>query len=322
MPPLSRLEKLVRDFLDHLEIEKNRSLLTRRNYELYLRRFCFFLRERQRVIEPTRITYDAVRAYRLWLHRFVDAQGETLSPATQNYHLIAVRSFLKYLAKREIKSLAAERVELGKMPDRNISFLSGDELKRFLSAPLESAGDDEVRATRDKAILELLFSTGLRVSELVSLRRDDAELTRGEIGVIGKGRKRRVVFISPDAAEWMKKYLKLRRDMSPFLFANHDRAARSRESHAAQDERGQEGLTSRSVQRLVEKYAREAGIMKKVTPHVLRHSFATDLLHNGADIRSVQAMLGHASITTTQVYTHVTDVQLKKIHQQFHHKKS
>lgn len=314
-----QLEPLIKDFLDHLEIEKNRSLLTRRNYELYLRRFTGFLKQTYKKNDPESITYDAVRAYRLWLHRFTDAQGELLSASTQNYHLIALRSLLKYLAKREIKTLVAERVELGKMRDRQVTFLSGDELKRFLNAPL-AASQNELLATRDKAILELLFSTGLRVSELVSLRRDDIELNRGEIGVLGKGRKRRVVFVSDDARDWVKKYVKMRRDMGPFLFSNHDRASQNREKTKAGDRKNVEGLTPRSVQRMVEKYAREAGIMKTVTPHVLRHSFATDLLHNGADIRSVQVMLGHSSITTTQVYTHVTDPQLKKIHEKFHHK--
>ncbi len=315
-----RLEKLVPEFLDHLEIEKNRSLLTRRNYELYLRRFVQFLAHTNKQLAPSDITYEAVRTFRLWLHRFTDERGNLLAAATQNYHLIAVRSFLKYLSKREIPSLAAERVELGKMPDRHVAFLSGEELGRFLEAPFMMKQPEQL-ATRDKAILELLFSTGMRVSELVSLRRDDIELGRGEIGITGKGRKRRVVFVSVEAREWVKKYLKLRRDMSPFLFVNHDRAAEKREQGKAHDKKSTEGLSSRSVQRLVEKCARTAGIMKTVTPHVLRHSFATDLLHNGADIRSVQAMLGHSSITTTQVYTHVTDPQLKKIHQKFHHKK-
>lgn len=316
-----QLDKLTADFLDHLEIEKNRSLLTRRNYDLYLRRFVDFIKRTYKKNDPAAINYEAVRAFRLWLHRFMDAKGETLSASTQNYHLIALRSFLKYLSKREIPSLAAERVELGKMPERHVTFLSGEELQRFLNAPLH-ADHSETLGARDKAILELLFSTGLRVSELVSLRRDDVELSRGEIGVMGKGRKRRVVFVSNDARLWVKKYLELRHDMSPFLFANHDRAAETREKNKALESKGSEGLSPRSVQRMVEKCAREAGIMKAVTPHVLRHSFATDLLHNGADIRSVQVMLGHSSITTTQVYTHVTDPQLKKIHQQFHHKKS
>ena len=314
-----RLETLVPQFLDHLEIEKNRSLLTRRNYQLYLRRFLGYLTTLQKQPTPADITYERVRAYRLWLHRFIDDSGNALGAATQNYHLIAVRSFLKYLSKREIASLTAERIELGKMPDRHVSFLSSDELKRFLAAPF-SLKQPELLATRDKAILELLFSTGLRVSELVSLQRDDIELERGEIGINGKGGKRRVVFVSADAREWVKKYLKLRRDMSPHLFINHDRAAAQRENAKTQEKKGVEGLTPRSIQRLVEKCARAAGILKIVTPHVLRHSFATDLLHNGADIRSVQAMLGHSSITTTQIYTHVTDPQLKKIHQQFHNR--
>ncbi len=315
-----QLDRLAADFLDHLEIEKNRSLLTRRNYELYLRRFRAFVADGKKGgAAPEAITYEVVRNFRLWLHRFTDHRGEPLSAATQNYHLIALRSFLKYLAKREITTLQAERVELGKMPERHVSFLSGEELKRFLNAPF-TVKQPEVLVLRDKAILELLFSTGLRVSELVSLKREDIELDRGEIGVMGKGRKRRVVFVSQDARLSVKKYMAIRRDMSPFLFANHDRAASMREQHKAADKRGAEGLSPRSVQRMVEKYTRQAGIMKKVTPHVLRHSFATDLLHNGADIRSVQVMLGHSSITTTQVYTHVTDPQLKKIHQQFHRK--
>ena len=316
-----QLDKLAAEFLDHLEIEKNRSLLTRRNYELYLRRFIDFVKKTYKKNDPAAINYEAVRAFRLWLHRFIDAKGETLSAATQNYHLIALRSFLKYLSKREIASLAAERVELGKMPERQVSFLSGEELQRLLIAPTKT-DNTEVLIARDKAIMELLFSTGLRVSELAGLKRDDVELSRGEIGVVGKGRKRRVVFVSEDAKQWVKRYLMIRSDMSPFLFANHDRAAQTREKNKTGTEKGVEGLSPRSIQRMIQKYAREAGIMKTVTPHVLRHSFATDLLHNGADIRSVQVMLGHSSITTTQVYTHVTDPQLKKIHQKYHDKKS
>lgn len=313
------LEQLAKEFLDHLEIEKNRSLLTRRNYNLYLRRFIGFVGKGKKHPTVADINYEAVRQYRLWLHRLADGQGKTLSTATQNYHLIALRSFLKYLAKRDIKTLAAEKIELAKIPDRQVSFLTGEELERFLKAPL-TLKQPELVAVRDKAILELLFSTGLRVSELVSLRRDDVELKKGEIGVIGKGRKRRVVFISPAAREWAVKYLALRRDMGPSLFANHDRAHTAREKEKSRSRTAVEGLTPRSVQRLVEKYAAAAGIVKHITPHVMRHSFATDLLRNGADIRSVQAMLGHASITTTQVYTHVTDPQLKKIHEQFHNR--
>jgi site-specific recombinase XerD len=313
-----RIDKAAADFLDYLEIEKNRSLLTRRNYELYLRRFAKFFSDYKRV-NVEQISYEGVRQFRLWLHRYTDEQGVALGASTQNYHLIAVRSFLKYLAKREIKTLAAERVELGKMPQRTVSFLSGEELKRFLLAPQQHAAS-AVIAARDRAIVELLFSTGLRVSELTGLQRDDVELSRGEIGVLGKGKKRRVVFVSPEARDWVKKYLSVRRDFSSFLFANHDRGHETREKEKGGAKKNLEGLTPRSIQRMVAKYAREAGIMKTVTPHVLRHSFATDLLHNGADIRSVQVMLGHSSITTTQVYTHVTDPQLKKIHEKFHGK--
>lgn len=313
------LNEAIREFLDYIEIEKNRSLLTRRNYELYLRRFSKFLHGGAKNKTTRDITHESVRQFRLALHRLEDSQGKTLGTATQNYHLIAIRSFLKYLSKRDIPALAPEKVELAKIPERNVSFLSGEELERFLRVPL-TLKQPELIAVRDKAILELLFSTGLRVSELVSLQRDDVELKKGEIGVTGKGRKRRVVFISPAAREWTQKYLALRRDMSPSLFANHDRAHTAREKEKSRLRAVVEGLTPRSVQRMVEKYAAAAGIVKHITPHVMRHSFATDLLRNGADIRSVQAMLGHASITTTQVYTHVTDPQLKKIHEQFHHR--
>lgn len=316
-----QLERATADFLDYLEIEKNRSLLTRRNYDFYLRRFATFLSKKlaRPLVKLTvaDVTHDAVRNFRLWLHRQIDERGGTLSVATQNYHLIAIRSLLKYLTRRDVPALAAEKVELAKVPQRSIAFLSAEELERLLAAPF-TIEQDELHATRDKALLELLFSTGLRVSEATSLVRDHVELQRGEIGVLGKGKKRRVVFVSPAARDWIKKYLALRRDVSPFLFANHDRAGNAREREKGREHKQQEGLSPRSVQRMVEKYAHAAGIMKKVTPHVLRHSFATDLLHNGADIRSVQAMLGHASITTTQVYTHVTDPQLKKVHERFH----
>lgn len=318
-PARSPLGRLLLDFLDHLEIEKGRSLLTRRNYEIYLSRFLQYVEKSRAKPVAKDITYEEVRQFRLWLHRLEDARGENLGAASQNYHLIALRSFLKYLAKRDILSLPAEKVELAKIPERHVSFLSGEELERFLAAPFSFA-QSELLATRDKAILETLFSTGLRVSELISLQRDTTNLDKGEVGVLGKGKKRRVVFISPEAKNWTKKYLALRRDVSPWLFANHDRAAREREKNRDREHKNFAGLTARSIQRLVEKYAIAAGITKTVTPHVMRHSFATDLLRNGADIRSVQAMLGHASITTTQVYTHVTDPQLKKVHQQFHHR--
>jgi len=303
-----KISSLIIDFLDHLEIEKNRSPRTRANYEFYLKRFAAFAKDPA----PSEITGDMVRSYRLYLNRLADAKGAPLKKNTQNYHLIALRAFLKYLSKRDIKSLAAEKVELGKMPERQVEFLDGADLERLLNAPLASPSDDPLIALRDKAILELLFSTGLRVSELCSLKRDAVNLKRDEFTIRGKGSKLRVVFLSDTAKQALKNYLEKRLDMSPYLLARHDRAI----------EKGAvlEPLTPRSVQRLVAHYARAAGITAEVTPHTLRHSFATDLLRGGADIRSVQSMLGHSSITTTQIYTHVTDRGLREIHKQFHGK--
>ncbi|MBF8280526.1 MAG: hypothetical protein HW383_299 [Candidatus Magasanikbacteria bacterium] len=326
-PTATKLERLVKDFLDHLEVEKNRSVLTRGNYDYYLRRFLTVAR----LADPAQITLDAVRDFRLWLHRQTDRSGVLLAASTQNYHLIALRSFLKYLAKRDIKSLASEKIELAKMPDRHIDILESAELERLLEAPMQTpevsdavtekniaavAARRRLVQLRDKAILELLFSTGLRVSELAGLKKEDVNLNRDEFTVLGKGRKRRVVFLSEQAKYWLKKYLETRKDMSPFLFVNHDRAGVKRATMKEKEE----GLTPRSIQRAIEKYARHAGIIKRVTPHVMRHSFATDLLRNGADIRSVQSMLGHSSITTTQIYTHITDKGLRDVHQRFHGK--
>jgi site-specific recombinase XerD len=312
MIALMKTSALVKDFLDYLEIEKNRSPRTRANYEFYLRRFMEFAGDPS----PAGLTADKVRAYRLHLNRLEDAKGEPLKKNTQNYHLIALRVFLKYLAKRDIESLDAEKVELGKMPERQVEFLEGDDLERLLAAPLAGANNQEPRtvfqtvALRDKAILELLFSTGLRVSELCKLKRDDVNLKRDEFTVRGKGSKLRVVFLSDDAKKALTAYLDKRSDVAPYMFVRADRAI----------ERGSvdEPLTPRSVQRLVAHYSRAAGITKKITPHTMRHSYATDLLRNGADIRSVQSMLGHSSITTTQIYTHITNQQLREVHKAFH----
>ncbi len=304
-----KTSKLITDFLDHLEIEKNRSPRTRANYEFYLKRFAEYAHDPP----PTGITADVVRAYRLHLNRLTDQfTGEPLKKNTQNYHLIALRAFLKYLAKRDIKTLAAEKVELGKMPERQVEFLGGPDLERLLAAPLTSPSDDPLVALRDKAILELLFSTGLRVSELTGLKRDDINLKRDEFTVRGKGSKLRVVFLSDAARESLKRYLDKRGDVSLYLFARHDRAVKNGAIDGA--------LTPRSVQRLVAHYARAVGLTAAITPHTLRHSYATDLLRSGADIRSVQSMLGHSSITTTQIYTHVTNQHLREIHKQFHGK--
>ncbi len=330
---MSTLTHYHTQFLEHLEIEKNRSDKTTRNYDFYLKRFIEWFGEDKK---PSDVTYESIRQYRLWLNRLIDVHGEPLKKNTQNYHLIALRTFLKYLAKRDIETLPAEKIELMKMPDREVSFLDGSDLSRILEAPLKnintkkleregskiSAGPTLLIAYRDKAILELLFSTGLRVSELIKLKKDDVNLKRDEFTVVGKGRKARVVFLSEQAKYWLKKYLDLRHDIHPYLFISHDKRTKKMEvikntSKGIPDE----PLTTRSVQRIVQKHAREAGITKSVTPHTLRHSYATDLLQNGADIRSVQSMLGHASITTTQIYTHITDRELLNIHKKFHGKK-
>lgn len=321
----AQLSQLINEFLEHLEIEKNRSRKTIRNYRFYLERFSVWAKNPQ----PEQINLEMTRQYRLYLNRLNDRFGASLKKNTQNYHLIALRAFLKYLAKRDIKTMPAEKIELGKMPDRIVDFLEGSELERLLEAPLkqesrirrQELGDkkQETRFAslvqlRDKAILETLFSTGLRVSELASLKREQVKTDKEEVTVRGKGSKPRAVFMSNQARYWIKKYLEMRTDVSPFLFVSHDPASAKRDSIA-------EGLTPRSIQRIVEKWAKAAGITKAITPHVLRHSFATDLLQNGADIRSVQEMLGHSSITTTQIYTHVTNKHLREVYESFHARK-
>lgn len=305
------MEKYIKQFLEYLEVEKGLSLITIRNYGFYLRRFAGFAGE-SGVANPGKITKELVHRYRLWLNRLGDDKNEGLKKNTQNYHLIALRGFLKYLVKNDIKSLEPEKVELAKQEQRQVDFLEGSDLARILEAPFKIELPEIIRQ-RDKAILELFFSTGLRVSELCKLKIENINLKKDEFTVRGKGSKLRVVFLSDDARRAIEEYLRSRRDMNPGLFISHDKAASGREE--------QVGLTPRSVQRLVQKYAKVAGITKEVTPHTLRHSYATDLLMNGADIRSVQAMLGHASITTTQVYTHITDQQLRDVHKAFHGKR-
>lgn len=309
-----KLSALLPEFLDYLEIEKNRSLRTRENYLFYLERFVGWAKDPV----PALVTDDLVRQYRLWLHRLTDAKGEPLKKNTQNYHLIALRSFLKYLARRDIKSLSPEKIELGKGEERQVEFLDAPDLARLLDAPLKDAQSATIAKPspvllRDKAILELLFSTGLRVSELAHLKREQVRVDRDELTVRGKGKKLRVVFLSHQAKYWLTEYLKRRSDISPFLFVAHDRAQKGRDDTV--------GVTPRTVQRVVERYARAAGITKRITPHTMRHTFATDLLMNGADIRSVQALLGHSSIMTTQIYTHVTNQHLQEVHEAFHGKR-
>src|SRR3989344_8520955 len=279
-----QLEKLKKDYLEHLEIEKNRSQLTIQNYDHYLLRFLGWAK----IDNASAINEPMIREYRLYLNRFGDKFGRSLKKQTQNYHLIAIRNFLKYLAKRDVKSLAAEKIELGKMPSREIDFLEGDELERLLKAP----EGDSLQILRDRAILELFFSTGLRLSELANLNRDSLNLDKGEFSVRGKGDKIRIVFLSDSARDALKKYLKKRVDIDEALFVRNVKNP-TKESELR--------LTPRSIERMVKQYAAKAGIAKKVTPHQLRHSFATDILQNGADIRSVQALLGHSHITTTQI---------------------
>lgn len=311
-----------RRFLEYTEIEKGRSINTVMNYDRYLTRFIAFAK----VKNPEDITYDIVREYRLWLNRLPacstqvgqlateakrGVSSSTLKRRTQNYYLIALRAFLKYLAREGLSVLSPEKIELAKTPDRELDLISSQDLDRLLAAP---SGTD-LATLRDKAILALLFSTGMRVSELCSLSRD-IELSHDEFSVRGKGEKVRVVFLSSSAKDAIKEYLDKRTDVDDAMFIH---VGRGGEKMLAKKE-GSLRLTPRSVERLVKHYAIKAGISKKVTPHVIRHSFATDLLQNGADIRSVQALLGHANIATTQIYTHVTDNQLRDVHKKFHGK--
>jgi site-specific recombinase XerD len=296
------------DFLEYLEIEQNRSQKTIANYDHYLTRLLDFAGDDLTIkaIDP-----ELIRKWRLWLNRLGTNVNDELQKTTQNYHLIALRSFLKYCAKRNIPALPADKVELARTVRKQVTFLNEDELKRLFDEPDLS----KMSGLRDRAILELLFSSGLRVSELVGLDRGDINLKRKEFMVRGKGQKDRPIFISDDAARWLQKYIDEREDNTKPLFVRYS-------GKKSVDLSGNfHRLTARSVQRLVSNYALLAGITKHVSPHTLRHSFATDLLMNGADLRSVQAMLGHSNIATTQIYTHVTDPHLKSIHQRFHSKK-
>ena len=299
------LSDLINDFLESLEIEKGRSLFTVRNYDLYLSRLIEFGGD----VKIGDFGAEELRRYRLWLNRYKNGKGEGLSVATQAYHLIALRGFLKYVTKRGIKALEPALIELPRKHRPQVTFLYVDEIERILA---EIPTDTET-GLRDRAIFELLFSSGLRVSELVKLNRDSVNLERREFMVRGKGQKDRPVFISEEAAAALSGYLAERRDALPALFLNNSRNLP--EGNTSGDYRR---LTTRSVQRIVDKYVRAAGITKHVTPHTLRHSFATDLLMNGADLRSVQSMLGHADISTTQIYTHVTDRHLRDVHEKFH----
>lgn len=314
MPSLYTLKQ---DFLQYIEIEKGRSALTVRNYDHYLTRFLDFASHHSQVESPALITEALMREYRVYLNRHPAREAkkgqaeETLDKKTQNYHLIALRAFFKYIRKKGIAGYDPERIELAKTQERELDLISEKELSNLLNAPDTST----ILGLRDKAILELFFSTGLRVSELCSLNRD-IDLSSGEISVRGKGGKIRVVFISGSAFVAVKTYIKNRVDIDEAMFIDHSPRAHSR---MVKEESVR--LTPRSVERIVEKYATSAGIAKKCTPHVIRHSFATDLLYNGADLRTVQMMLGHASIATTQIYTNVTNKFLRDQYDKFHTKK-
>lgn len=302
-----KLTELQRQFLEYLEIERGRSVKTVENYNRYLTTFLDFIPTN----DPGSVTEEMIREFRLHLNRQpgtkVGGRMEPMKRKTQNYYLIAVRAFLKYLRKRDVDSINPERIELAKVPERSLDLITGRELVRLLEAPDTSTQVGR----RDTAILALLFSTGLRISELCALNIDDVDLTRDEFSVRGKGDKVRVVFLSPAAKTAIKAYLKGRKDMDEAMFVQYGKNAKN-----ATELR----LSVRAVQRMMKQMAAQAGITRKVTPHVIRHSFATDLLQNGADLRSVQALLGHAHIGTTQVYTHVTDSHLKEVHKKFHGK--
>jgi site-specific recombinase XerD len=346
------LPTYVNDFLEYLEIERNVSKLTIRNYGHYLHRLMAFMvglpapvpfspgkdasladsdalnaentqqlegekeirareyKKKLAALTPEDITAEKVHQYRLYLSRHVDEHGMSLKRVTQNYHLIALRSFLKYLLKRDIPVLAPEKIDLPKADSHSIKFLEREQVERLMNMPEISKAE----GLRDKAIMEVLFSTGLRVSELVSLNRDQINLERQEFGVIGKGRRPRVVFLSQNATDWLKRYIESRDDESPALFIRYSGKKPEEDDKASKEMR----LTARSVQRMVEKYVKKARLPIKITPHGLRHSFATDLLTGGADLRAIQEMLGHKNVSTTQIYTHITNPQLKEIHNKFH----
>ena len=285
---MNNLAKLKQEFLEYLEIERGRSLKTVANYDRYLRAFIQFAK----VTSPADISADNIRQFRLALNR------RGLKKNSQNYYLIALRTFLKYLSGREFTVLPATAIDLAKTDRKELDLINPPELARLFAAPVLNT----ILGRRDRAILELLFSTGLRVSELCALNRDSLDLTQGEFSIRGKGGKIRLVFISPEAKKALKNHLDHRKDTEEALFTSQNNTR----------------LTPRSIERLIHFYAAKAGIVKKVTPHTLRHSFATDLLRNGADLRSVQLLLGHSNISTTQIYTHITDRELRSVHEKFH----
>lgn len=303
----TEIDQRISEFIDYMQVERGASPLTIRNYKHYLRRFSlWFLKEGPQAV-LSNITPEQVRHYRVWLASQEDRKGGTLSRKTQGYHAIALRSFLRWLLKQDIEVMSPDKIDLPKSSDRQVKFLNEEQVGRLLNAPSLAT----IQGKRDKAILEVLFSTGLRVSELAKLDRDKVDLDRREFGVVGKGGKGRVVFLSERATHWLGIYLRARTDHYSPMFIRHH----GTENILIDDDAR---LTVRSIQRLIKKYALKVKIPVDVTPHVMRHSFATDLLIAGADLRSVQEMLGHKNVGTTQIYTHVTHKHLREVHEQFH----
>jgi len=300
------MSELILDYIEHLEVEGGRSSKTAENYKLYLERFVEFTND----IEIEKITSEIIRKYRLWLNRYKNYNDEELATITQSYHLIALRGFLTYLSKRDMNSLSPDKIELPKVSRKQVTFLKIEEVERLIG----QITDSSEAGLRDRALIELLFSSGLRVSELVNLNRDHINTKQREFMVRGKGQKDRPIFVSENAAQHVDNYLAERKDNLPPLFLSYSR------NNISSNTGDYRRLTARSIQRIINKYALLAGITKHVSPHTMRHSFATDLLMNGADIRSVQSMLGHSNISTTQIYTHVTDQHLKEVYEKFHSK--
>lgn len=302
------LNKYIDQFLEYLEIEKNASKLTVRNYRFYLNRFSAWVTENQPNLKLNRLNSDTIRKYRKYLSDLTDENGLTLKRITQSYHIIALRSFLRYLVRNDIETLAPEKIDLPKAESKSLKFLEKDHLRELLN----SIDISSEKGLRDRAILELLFSTGLRVSELAKLNRDQINFKSREFGVIGKGGRARIVFLSDSATFWLTKYFDMRQDEYIPVFIRYAKSIDGTNNGEKMR------LTPRSIERIVEKYVKKSKIPVKATPHTLRHSFATDLLSNGADLRSVQEMLGHKNISTTQIYTHITNPQLKQVHKKFH----
>ncbi len=302
------LRKYINQFLEYLEIEKNSSKLTIRNYRFYLERFAVWFEEHHKGKDINDISTDVVRKYRVYLSNLSDEKGLTLKRVTQSYHIIALRSFLRFLIRNDHDTLSPEKIDLPKSESRSLKFLDQNHMRQLFN----SVDTGSEKGIRDRTILEMLFSTGLRVSELTKLNRDSVNLKTREFGVIGKGNRARIVFLSESAVFWIGKYMEARMDEYSPLFIRYAKSP-------SMENKGEKmRLTPRSVERIVEKYVRASRIPVKATPHTMRHSFATDLLSNGADLRSVQEMLGHKNISTTQIYTHITNPQLKEVHRKFH----